>query len=218
MNPEELLRKGLKELGIPYTEEHITAFMTYLSELKKWGRAFNLTSLKTDRDIIIKHFLDSLLYLTIIPEGALKLADIGAGAGFPGVPVKIIRPEIETVLVESSRKKAAFLRNIIRHLRLADIHVLEQRIEHLGKEYKNKYDIIASRATFSMREFLTKACPYVKEQGIAILNKGPKISKECKELEESPFYKDAVKEILTLQLPFIRAERNLIVLSCKMLK
>ena len=82
--------------------------MTYLSELKKWNRAYNLTGLAKDEDIIIKHFLDSLLYLKAIPQGALQVADIGTGAGFPGIPITIIRPEIEMYLIEPSGKKVRF--------------------------------------------------------------------------------------------------------------
>ena len=99
LNSRELLKKGLDELSFLCSEEQINAFMTYLSELKKWNRAYNLTALKTDRDIIIKHFLDSILYLKVIPEKTLKIADAGTGAGFPGIPIKIMKPEIEITLI-----------------------------------------------------------------------------------------------------------------------
>src|SRR4030066_1857491 len=112
MKSEELLKKGLKEMVIQYSDEQIRSFMTFLSELKKWNRAYNLTGLKTDEDIIIKHFLDSLLYLKALPDGPLKVADIGSGAGFPGIPVKIMRPEIGMYLIEPTGKKTAFLGHI----------------------------------------------------------------------------------------------------------
>ncbi|HDH13391.1 MAG TPA: 16S rRNA (guanine(527)-N(7))-methyltransferase RsmG [Nitrospirae bacterium] len=216
MNTAELFKKGLKQIDISCSEGQINAFMTCLSELKKWNRAYNLTALKTDEEIIVKHFLDSLLYLRAIPEGAMKLADIGTGAGFPGIPVKIIRPETDITLIESSRKKAAFLRHIIRSLKLSAINVLEQRAEALTGEHEKNYDVILSRATFSIKEFLETACRYVKENGILILNKGPKVSEELKELERSPYAKGAVRETLKLPLPLTTAERNLIILSCRM--
>ncbi|MDO9027504.1 MAG: 16S rRNA (guanine(527)-N(7))-methyltransferase RsmG [Candidatus Roizmanbacteria bacterium] len=229
--------------------------MAFLSELKKWSRAYNLTALKTDEDIIIKHFLDSLLYLKaidlIVPltptlsptlrergellkvlshkgrgdfltfppplmgggegEGessySLKIADVGTGAGFPGIPIKIIKPEIEITLIEPSRKKAAFLRHIIRVLKLNNIHVLEQRLENLGRAYEKTYDVILSRAVFKIKDFLKKACPYVKENGILILSKGPKVSEEIKGV-------NAIKKILKLELPFVKAQRNLLILRC----
>ncbi len=125
----DLLKKGLTELGFMPSEEQTNAFMTYLSELKKWNKAYNLTGLKEDKDIIIKHFFDSLLYLKALPDGEITVADVGSGAGFPGLPIKIIRPEIEMYLIESSRKKAAFLKHIIRQLGLKKAEVIEKRIE-----------------------------------------------------------------------------------------
>jgi 16S rRNA (guanine527-N7)-methyltransferase len=211
MNAEKLLKNGLNKIGFSYSEEQINAFMIYLSELKKWNRVYSLTALKTDKDIIIKHFLDSLLYLKAIPEEALRLADVGTGAGFPGIPIGIIKPEIDITLIESSRKKTIFLRHIIRLLRLTSITVLGQRIEALGKEHERSYDVIVSRATFNIKEFLDIACPHIRKNGRLVISKGPKFSKE---LEKYPYIKNTVKNILRFQLPFIRAERNLVILGC----
>lgn len=209
MTSKDLFKEGLKELDIPCSEKQIHAFMLYLSELKKWNRAYNLTALKTDEDIIIKHFLDSLLYIKALPVKTLKLADAGTGAGFPGIPVKIVRPDIELTLIESSRKKCAFLRHIIRTLKFSGVHVIEERLENIGEEYEHSFDVIVSRATFSTKEFVKLACPYVKEGGILILNKGPKVEAELRESGHLP-----IREIIRLQLPVINAVRNLIVLEC----
>lgn len=224
MNPEELLKEGLNEMGFSYSEGQINAFMTFLSELKKWNRAYNLTAIKTDEDIIIKHFFDSLLYLKVIPVNALKIADAGTGAGFPGIPIKIIKPEIDITLIEPSRKKTAFLRHIIRVLKLNRVSVLDKRIEALGKNYEKTYDVIVSRATFKIKDFLKKACPYVKQDGRLVLSKGPGISKEIKELKNlgnESYGQDVIKKTLRLPL-FIkvvptrfRAERNLLIFKCK---
>jgi len=211
MKSEELFKKGLNELGISCSEDQINSFITYLSELRKWNSAYNLTALKTDEDIIVKHFLDSLLYLKAMPEGVLKLADAGTGAGFPGIPIKLIRPEMDITLIESSRKKCSFLRHMIRLLKLTGITVLEQRLENIGDEYKGAFDVIVTRAAFSIKEFLNTACPYLKEAGILVLSKGPKMTEELKELGTE----DAVKGILKVALPVAKAERNLIVLECK---
>ena len=239
--PDELLKKGLSELGFSCSDAQIDAFRTLLSELKKWNKTYNLTALKTDEDIIIKHFLDSLLYLKAIDpripltltlshkgrgnsltfppplmgggegEGessySFNLCDVGTGAGFPGIPIKIIRPEIKITLVESSRKKTAFLRHIIRLFKLETISVLEQRVENLGAEYGKAFDIIVSRATFKTNDFLKKACPFVKDNGILVLSKGPGASEEIKGIT-------AVQKILKLKLPLAGDERNLIILKC----
>lgn len=216
LSADDLLKKGIQELGITFTEGQINTFVTYLSELKKWNRAYNLTALKTDEDIIIKHFLDSLLYLKSIPSGPLKLADAGSGAGFPGIPLKIVRPEIEIALIEPSRKKTAFLRHITRLLRQTGTSVIEQRLEHLGKEYEKRFDVIVSRATFNINDFITIACPYIKDAGRLILNKGPRFSEELKEMEQARHDNLPSVEIMKVDLPFTDVKRNLIVLSCKM--
>lgn len=187
--------------------------MIYLSELKKWNRVYNLTALRSDEDIIIKHFLDSLLYLSVISDDALKIADAGTGAGFPCVPIKIMKPEIELILIDSSRKKTAFLRHILRILRLTKVTILNSRIESLGKEYEKYFDVVMSRATFKIEDFIKKASLYVKEDGRLILSKGPEISEEMKEIKD---YDVIVK---TQRLPFIDAKRNLIIiLAGKLLK
>lgn len=211
----KLLENCLKEIGISCSKEQTDAFMTYLSELKKWNRTYNLTALKKDEDIIVKHFIDSLLYLKVLPSGSIKLADAGTGAGFPGIPLKILRPEISLTLIESSRKKAAFLRHAIRTLKLNDASVLEQRLEHIGDEYKKSFDVIVTRATFSIKDFIKMACPYIKDEGCLVLNKGPKALDELNELNDSP-YKNSLRENISLHLPVIKAQRNLIVLSCKL--
>jgi 16S rRNA (guanine527-N7)-methyltransferase len=211
MNPKELLDKGVQEIGFPCSKKEISSFMTFLSELKKWNKTYNLTALKTDNDIIIKHFLDSILYLKAFPEWRLKVADAGSGAGFPGIPIKIIRPDINVTLIESSRKKATFLRHIVRLLKLTEISVIEERIENLGDEYKKSFDIVVSRATFKIKGFVEIARPYLKDNGLLVISKGPKLKEE---LDEMPYDGCHVESILNLQLPFIKDERNLTLLKC----
>jgi 16S rRNA (guanine527-N7)-methyltransferase len=207
--PDELLKNGIEELGFTPSKEQLNAFITYLSELKRWTKAYNLTGLKKDEDIIIKHFLDSLLYLKAIPDGKIRIADVGSGAGFPGIPIKIIRPDIEMFLIEPSRKKSAFLRHIIRQLGLENIGVIEKSIEEikLNHELSFPVDIAVTRALFSIRDFIKKATPIVKEGGIIILNKGPKVQEELKLL------KDIKYEILTLELPMSDIKRHIVTIS-----
>lgn len=212
MENEELMKKGLEEAGILCLESQVNAFMVFLKELKKWNRTYNLSALKTDKDIVIKHFIDSLLYLKAVPDGPMRIADIGSGAGFPGIPIKIVRPEIDMTLIEPTRKKASFQRHIIRVLGLSGIKVLELRGEDIGVD-EGPFDIIVSRATFSLDEFLKVACPYINgEDGLLIVSKGPKVLEELRE-EASPV-RNAVKEMLDLRLPLTDARRNLVVLKC----
>jgi 16S rRNA (guanine527-N7)-methyltransferase len=208
---EELLRNGLKELGLVVSEEQIDAFITYLSELKKWNKAYNLTGFTRDEDIIIKHFLDSLLYFKAIPGGEIKVADIGSGAGFPGIPMKIIRPEIEMYLIEPSQKKSAFLRHIIRGLAIEKIKVVEKTIENIkvNRELPVSVDVAMTRALFSIKDFIKKAAHIVRPGGTLILNKGPKVRDELKIL------KDIEYEISTIVLPLTDIKRFIVSVSLK---
>ena len=200
---ESILIKGLKELSLPFGPEQVRAFMTYLSELKKWNKAYNLTSLKTDEDVIIKHFLDSLLYLNALPEGEVSVLDVGSGAGFPGIPLKVMRPEIMMYLLEPSRKKANFLRHITRTLALDTIEVVEKRIEEVQSL---TVDVAVTRALFEIEGFIEKASPHVKEGGRLILSKGPKVKEELEAIKETHC------EVLTLSLPTTHIKRFLVLI------
>lgn len=201
-SPESILKKGMKELSLALGEDQIRAFMTYLSELKKWNKAYSLTSLKTDEDIIVKHFLDSLLYLRAMPEGEISVMDVGSGAGFPGIPIKIIRPEIMMYLVEPSKKKANFLIHIIRTLRLDRADVVEKRIEEIKSML---VDVAVTRALFDIKDFSEKAFPFLKEKGRLILSKGPKVNEELGAMKNMDY------ELLPLALPLSRAKRFIVV-------
>ena len=206
---EELIKDGLRDLDLTPSEKQINAFMIYLSELKKWNKAYNLTGLKKDEDIIVKHFFDSLLYLKAMPKSEISIADIGSGAGFPGIPIKIIHPEIEMYLIEPSRKKSSFLRHIIRELQLKKIEVIEKRIEEIKgiQESPLSVDVAVTRALFSIKDFIKKVSHIVKQGGILILNKGPKVNEEIKILRDIRY------EILILSLPLSDIKRHIIVVN-----
>ncbi len=190
------------ELGIDPGDSFVSLFATYLQELKKWNRAYNLTSLKSDKDIVIKHFLDSLLYLVFIPERGRSLADVGSGAGFPGVPLALARPELNVALIEPSRKKVAFLNHIKRALSLDNVEVLGARVEEIRDR---RFDIVVTRALFGIGDFIDEAGHIVKEDGFFVLSKGPKLSEELKALPPSARY-----EIRTVPLPLTSLERHLV--------
>jgi len=199
--PKDILRAGLLELGIEPTEERLSMFMTYLSELKRWNRAYSLTALKTDKDIITKHFLDSCLYLRAIPKGVQKIIDVGSGAGFPGIALKIIMPEIEFSLIEPSRKKSAFLRHITRTLGLKGIDIIEKRVEDIKDM---QFDIALTRALFSAMDFLKKTSHIVKKGGFFILSKGPEFRAELRKIKN--YY------VIDAPLPLTDIIRHLIVI------
>jgi 16S rRNA (guanine527-N7)-methyltransferase len=204
---KELLKIGLEESGLLPSNEQIDAFMTYLSELKKWNKAYNLTGLEKDEDIVIKHFLDSLLYLRAIPPGQTRIADAGSGAGFPGIPVKIMRPQTEIYLIEPSQKKTAFLRHVIRRLAMEKIEVIESRVEQIevNQELTLPVDIALTRALFSIGDFIKKAAHIVKYGGSLVLNKGPKVKEELKNLRGVHY------DLQTVTLPLTGITRYLVI-------
>jgi 16S rRNA (guanine527-N7)-methyltransferase len=208
IKPEDLLREGLGELGVTPEDSQMHAFLMYLSGLKKWSRAYNLTGLKNDEDIVIKHFLDSLLYLHAMPAGKLRVADVGSGAGFPGIPLKIIRPETEMYLIEPTVKKCIFLRNILQQLDLKDVVVIGKRIEDIktSRDLDLPVDVAVTRALFDTSEFIRKSAHIVRSGGMLILNKGPKVREEVQALGAIPY------ELLTVHLPLSAIKRNLVVI------
>lgn len=198
---EDLIRKAIEELKIAHTDGQIGNFLRYLSELKKWNRAYNLTGLRSDREIILRHFIDSLLFLKVLPAYVSTIADIGSGAGFPGIPMKIMSPGLKMFLVEPSFKKSEFLRHMCRILDLSNIHVLEKRIEDVSGL---KVDAAVTRALFSIGDFIRIARRILNENGIVILNKGPRLNEELKGLD--------MKKIVVadLKLPFEKIIRHLV--------
>jgi 16S rRNA (guanine527-N7)-methyltransferase len=202
----ELLMKGLELLRISYSGAQIEAFSLYLTELKKWNRAYNLTALKKDADIVIKHFLDSLLFLKVLPPHVKSIADVGSGAGFPGLPLKILRPDIEVVLIEPVQKKALFLEHMQRQLKVDGLSVRNCRIEDI---HDLVVDAAVTRALFSVGEFINKAERLLRGKGVLILSKGPKLEDELRVLEIET---SAIKRE-DIVLPFEKSIRHLVIVE-----
>lgn len=178
---EALLSKAFRELLIPYAADQLNAFSDYLSLLKKWSRAYNLTSLSNSKDIIVKHFIDSVVYLKAIPAHSRTLLDVGSGAGFPGIPIKIMRPDVNVVLLEPSRKKTSFLGHVVSSLKLKNIHVVRGRIEDYPcsqNDVPARFDVVVTRALFSTGELIRLSAPLCEETGLIVLSKGPAYTKE----------------------------------------
>jgi len=175
------LRDGALLLNIHLPEKSIALFERYLRELVVWNARINITAIKTPDDIMVKHFLDSLSILAHLPEKG-RVADVGSGGGFPGIPIKIVRPALHLTLIEAARKKANFLRHIMRSLKLEAVEIWAGRVEHLPEE--KQFDCIISRAFADLKKFLRIAAPLVKEQGIVVAMKGRNIANELRAAEE----------------------------------
>jgi 16S rRNA (guanine527-N7)-methyltransferase len=177
VTPREILRTGAEVLGIALTVERINSLFMYLAELKKWNRKINLTAITEDRDMVIKHVLDSLSYLKgFAPEPGLRLIDMGSGAGFPALPLKIAFPEIAVTLVESAKKKSSFLRHIMRTLKLTGVEIIDKRMEELPGSLAAVFDVVTARAFANMEKALSSGVPFLKKGGLMVLSRGPEES------------------------------------------
>jgi 16S rRNA (guanine527-N7)-methyltransferase len=170
----QMLDSGARELGVSLSEVQLDSCLLFLSELKKWNQKINLTAIRADQDIVIKHFLDSFSFIKgFAPVEGLKLLDMGSGAGFPALPLKIAIPGISVTMVESVKKKAAFLRHIIRTLRLPGAEVSDKRTEELPDSFHSKFDVVTARAFADMKTALAAGKPFLKSNGIMVLSRGP---------------------------------------------
>ncbi len=211
----DTIRRGIAELslnGLSLEEP----FLEYFRELKRWSRGYNLTGLEDEADIALDLFIDSLLYLKVIPPpggSARKLIDIGSGAGFPGLVLKIAREDLETTLLEPSRKKAAFLRQVASRLELRDVKVLEMRVEEFSQS-REVFDFITTKALFSVYEFIIKTLPLMHKGTLLLMNKGPRYREELSEArkklgEEAGLLFDATDALL----PVSGKQRHLICIT-----
>jgi len=182
----DILRHPLLELDIDI-ERTADLILLYLSELHKWNRKINLTSAKDERSILTSHIFDSLQYSKAI-GGGCRILDIGSGAGFPGLPLKIIFPDREFALIESRRKRASFLSSTIRKLGLEKIQVFNDRSEDLAKQdiFVGKFDIVLFRAVSSVADCLLLGAPFVNDGGRIIIKKEPGASKAAIEIGSLP--------------------------------
>ncbi|MCX7794432.1 MAG: 16S rRNA (guanine(527)-N(7))-methyltransferase RsmG [Thermodesulfovibrionales bacterium] len=204
----EILIRGLRESGIEPDHELISKFTIYLQELMKWNRVYNITALKKEKEIVQKHFLDSLLYLSFLKD-IHSVADVGSGGGFPGLVLKIARPELSMHLIEPSRKKAAFLKHMIFRLKLDDIQVHQQRVEALSI----KVEAAVSRALFKIKDFLKRASHILYQGGIIILNKGPEVQKELENLKGLKQFPTLSIQVFEKILPTTEIKRYLVVVK-----
>lgn len=170
--PLALLTAGAAALGLELAPATLGHLLTYLEELKLWNARTNLTGLKTDRDIVIKHFLDSLAVLPFLDEAG-SLVDLGSGAGFPGLVLKLARPQLSLTLMEARQKKAAFLEYLVSRFRLTGVRVVQAHLTpNLAHQWAPKVAAVVSRATFILPRLLELAAPLLAPGGVVLALKG----------------------------------------------
>jgi 16S rRNA (guanine527-N7)-methyltransferase len=169
---KDLLINGASQLGVALTGAQVDAFAVYLAELRRWNAKTNLTAIDEPGEVVVKHFLDSLTLVRMLPQGRFRAADIGSGAGFPGLALKVVLPEMELVSVEPAHRKAAFQRQASRLMGLKSVTVLERRLEDVLPE-EAAFDVVLSRAFKEPGLLLAGVAGLLAPGGRVVLSVGP---------------------------------------------
>jgi 16S rRNA (guanine527-N7)-methyltransferase len=171
---------GLRQLDLALSDQQLEQFMRYQQELLDWNARFNLTAITDSEGVQVKHFLDSLSLLAAYDRPRTRLLDIGTGAGFPGLPLKIVRPEWRITLLEATGKKVTFLRQNIETLHLDGIEAIQGRAEELAHQpaYRAAFDTVTARAVASLSTLLEYSAPYCRVGGVIIFPKKGELADE----------------------------------------
>ena len=213
MNIETFI-KEVEKLNISVTKENLASLARYKDLLVEYNKKFNLTAIKSDEEIYLKHFYDSLTLIKAYSlNGNLKLLDIGTGAGFPGLVLKIFYPDLELTLLDSNHKKIAFLEVVIKELNLKNVTCINSRAENLPKTYREYFDIVTSRAVAHLRILLELSIPYLKVGGKLIAMKGlseDEIKESAKILEKLD---SRIVDTIKFNLPIEGSNRSLVIVQ-----
>jgi len=208
------LEKGAQGFKLELTPQHLSQFQAYMDLLLEWTRRHNLTSLRTEEEVAIKHFLDSLAGFLVLSPGENELVlDLGSGAGFPGVPLKLLSPKIQLVLLEPRLHASNFLKELLSLLGI-EARVIRERAEIAGrKELREKCSWVVSRAVARLNQLLELALPFLSLGGSLVAWKQEEVEKE---IEQAAFALEVLggklEKILPYRLPYWDLERNLVVI------
>ncbi len=204
---EEMINIGAMELGISLNSNQLHCISFHGSELIKWNKKFNITSITDPFEIAVKHFIDCLAIVPHISDNA-KVLDIGSGGGFPGLPLKIVRPSIEIMMIDSSRKKISFLNYMIRSLGMTGINAMHTRCEDLSEKenFQHRFDFVVSRAFTSLDRFFDLSLPFLSTNGIIFAMKGKNPEQEMLSMKQ----KKLCMENISYTLPMGKYNRSII--------
>jgi 16S rRNA (guanine527-N7)-methyltransferase len=208
------LQRALSSLKIELSARMLEQFQIYLSQILDWNKRIHLVS-KSDAqpERLLRHFVDSLTIFEAIqiPQKA-NLLDLGAGAGFPSIPIKIVRDDVNLTLVESTRKKSLFLQKLVKDMELGNVMVINQRAEELmnSSDYKEKFNIVTAKALGKLKDTIELTKFFLKSKGLLVAYKGEKVEEEIKEIKGKDFL---INKRALIEIPDFDLKRTLVVLE-----
>lgn len=205
-NEEQQLRVGLQSLGIEGSNEQLQKLVAYLDLMERWNRAYNLTAIKTRKEWVTKHLLDSLAILPWIDKP--RMIDVGTGAGLPGIPLAIFRPDSHVSLLDSNGKKTRFLFQVKTQLKLHNVDIVESRVETYQPEVL--YDLVVSRAFASLSDMVSGCEHLLSPKGCHMAMKSASVDIELKQMEQLLPGRNTVTNIHTLDVPHVEGVRVLV--------
>jgi 16S rRNA (guanine527-N7)-methyltransferase len=197
------------------TEKKQNQFYDYMNMLIEWNKKINLTAITEPNQIILKHFVDSMTILNEINDNS-KIIDVGTGAGFPGIPLKIINDKLEIVLLDSLNKRINFLNEVIQKLKLENINSIHFRVEEVGQnmKYREKFDVATSRAVASLNILVEYMLPLIKVGGICICMKGSEIEPEVQDSKKAiGILGGKIEKIKSFNLANTDIKRNIVIIK-----
>ena len=217
MHGKELLIQGIKKLGLDINDKQVEQFLKYYEMIIETNKVMNLTSIVELDEVIIKHFIDSLLSVKTIEINKFKtMIDVGTGAGFPGIPLKIMFPDLKVTLLDSLNKRLKFLDSVIKELGLDNINTIHGRAEDIGRNenYREKYDLCVSRAVANLTTLSEYCVPFIQKGGTFISYKSQFSEEEKQEAEKAiGVLGGKIQKSEIVNLPFTDINRSFIIIN-----